>query len=127
MTPQELRAAAERVMKTKGESIQSVYGKPSWVPYDRDCESLADAYLAEHPSDEDELVTVEWIKRVIPEDPDHPNHGETKHAGHSISWIEWDSRLCVYVNHEGIYWQDMTRRRFRALAYGMGVPLKEKS
>ena len=58
----ETKAALDR-LRSEGQG-ENVY--PSWFPdYDmevrKDVRTLADAYLAEHPPDDDEPVTKEWL------------------------------------------------------------------
>jgi hypothetical protein len=79
----DVKRAAERIRRiTDGEDLVSVYDpqKPanqvgdSWGHWDKvdaaksgvecDCETLADAYLDEHPADEDEPITEEWLKSI---------------------------------------------------------------
>ena len=62
MMDAETKAALER-LRREGQG-ENVY--PSWFPdYDmesrKDSHTLAEAYLAEHPADDDEPVTKEWL------------------------------------------------------------------
>ena len=66
MTP-ELRAAMERLRRIEaGESYYEVYGcQPTGHGHmQRDERKLVDAFMAEHPADDDETVTEEWLGRV---------------------------------------------------------------
>lgn len=59
----ELRATAERLLKwaEKHADDPAAMGKPHVRALIHDCGKLARAYLAEHPADDGEPVTVEWL------------------------------------------------------------------
>lgn len=109
MTP-ELKAAAERVRRiSNGEFFDAVYGRnlsdlgqrEFWM---RDRELLADAYLAEHPADDDEPVDLDWLEEQLHD------------SDFTVSQIGWK----FFVQFEGRI-EIKTRGQLRALLKGLGV------
>ncbi len=123
MTPdQEL--AADRVRRTIANentiAIYNTHAKPSWhkgewgradqldwaqEKYNNDCEQLARAFLADHPADEDEPVTLADLESAGLHEPEFP---AIERDGKLFGWV------CGYVEIK-------TRRRLRALLEGLGV------
>jgi len=135
MTPDELRAAAERVRRAMaGEHPYAIYGEDDaktqgW--YDR--KVLAEAYLAEHPADDAELVTAEWLIAVGGSLRSEEyqrfafpvSHGELivwlteKDAAKRIAWFDTcDDATGSYIPFDG------TRGQMRRLCAALGIPLK---
>lgn len=69
MTPDELRAAAEQLIAEREHRHESyrIAKRHGWKapPEDEtDGERLARAYLAEHPADDGDAVTMEWLRSI---------------------------------------------------------------
>ncbi len=90
---------------------------------------LSSYILAEHPVDDGELVTAEWIKKVLPQTGNENFYcsprGEYKGTVADVTWIEWQSGLCLYIGGYGIGWRVMTRRQLRQLLAGLGITLPQ--
>ena len=66
MTSEELRAAAERIRRFKsGEHPFAIYGEDDAATQGwHDRKILAEAYIAEHPADDETGLSVEWMTAV---------------------------------------------------------------
>ena len=122
MTKDELRAAAERV-RSAGVNIGNARIE--------DRNLIVTAYLAEHPSDDDDPVTKEWYESVGGRYADDGTYsidlpyrevslvfypkGVT--ASHPQVWLWVPSGVVVSVNN--------TRGHVRRLCAALGAPLKE--
>lgn len=62
----ELRAAIVRVRLCQQEGPDVAYPNAKGGEYIRDMDTLTEAYLAEHPADDGEPVTAEWLRVVSP-------------------------------------------------------------
>lgn len=60
----ELRAAIVRVRLCQQEGPDVAYPNAKGGEYIRDMDTLTEAYLAEHPADDGEPVTEEWLRSV---------------------------------------------------------------
>ena len=109
----------------------------------RDLRALADAYLAEHPADDGEPVTEDWLRAVGFRDYVEPSEWSSSYLSlwtdrkeHNVAFlaVHWARPS----NPEGHYWsaQDCTlykpahpktRGDLRRLAVALGAPLTEES
>ena len=70
MSQDEIKAAAHRLREYKARRARGEFSDDDFAYVKgygqdalfKDCGCLADAYLAEHPEDDDEPVTEEWLK-----------------------------------------------------------------
>lgn len=106
----------------------------------KDCETvildamaLAHAYLTEHPADEDEPVTEEWLRTIA-----HPNPLSTRVYGftifacgiqvkvvpHRIREFEFQIELCQDDQNIALG-KAKTRGQVRLLCRALGIELKE--
>jgi hypothetical protein len=79
----DLNAATERLRRVhQGESVESVYGEPYTTetqehhydhPYHVDLRLCLGQFLAEHPADDGEAITEEWLASVGCKKEDHPH------------------------------------------------------
>ena len=61
-TPDEIEAAAGRLRRHRaGEQSASVWPDPATAWAGDDLDTLADAWLAEHPADDGEAITADWL------------------------------------------------------------------
>lgn len=122
----ELRAAAERLLGFDGYyEMQASDGK-----------NLARAYLAEHPADDDEPVTADWLRSVgFKQDADTEYTSDDlilapEDDQVALHWmqegIEPDEIRTIWIvaENEGIYTSASTRGALRRLAAALGVTLK---
>lgn len=119
---QEIRAAAERLRRLEaGEHQDAVYGDFANAFRRLDTQTLADAFLAEHPADDDEPDTEEWLRGV--------GFTDCKNDGLRLSI------LARYPNLGMPFWevcgtvirlaQPKTRGQLRRLCAALGISLKE--
>ena len=127
----ELRAAAERVAKyiRKKEPDMLSVGKPMQA-FMADVRKVAAAYLAEHPADDAEPVTEDWllsigftrnkIDQVI-------LILESKDLGRAMTYITISPcELCIESDDGGSIWLgERTRGDVRTLCRALGVEMKE--
>lgn len=118
----EIKAAAERRRKWR----ETHRG---WYRQDMDSSILADAYLAEHPADDDEPVMEAWLRAVGFENCSFPDHGKPL----CIRFMR-DCLFAVYTNGvtlisiRGMYAPASavrTRGHVRRVCRALGVELKE--
>ena len=118
----ELQEAAKRWRRTKevGEYaayIDCYYDSPhatvaAFAMADR--ELMADAYLAEHPEDDEEPVTEKWLDSVFgPDGLEIQCHDEW---GQAITWFEGLGSVLIPM--------PKTRGDVRRLCKALGIPLK---
>lgn len=74
-------------------------------------------------------LTEEWIKKTLPP-TGSPSPSSRESADYStaigkMSWIMWESGLCLYFFGEGVYWRNMTRGQFRMMTLAIGLELME--
>lgn len=116
MTSDKVKAAAGRVRKMlAGANYRDVYGgDPSGWELDVDRRLLGDAYLAEHPADEDEPLAIEWCEA---------SGVETRNLRQGDDWIP--TVWCGDDNGWISLPIDDTRGDLRLLAKALGITLKE--
>lgn len=115
----ELREAAERLRATGDTpndlSVAAIYDRAI----------LAKAWLAEHPADDDEAVTEEWLRSVGAEDLDEGIFRFTSKRGIEV-FIWLPSRTVNFGDAE--YRTPLkTRGEMRCLAKLLNIPLKESA
>jgi len=131
MSEEELRAAANRVRARRQSSDDHDGGYPAALGRLQsaiDHAALADAYLAANPVDDGELLSESYIRSVIPTLRPSINHiGELASDWGSVTWREDTSEgFQMWVNDGRYYpWREVTKRQFRALLTGLGIPLTE--
>ena len=123
----DVRAAAERITRSVHEAVYtgplSLQGKLA------DALIVADAVLAEHPADDGDPVTGEWLEVVIP--------GFSLNAGGQMGGCVYDSYRVTAVRKDG-GWGIVasvaegeagvlcpTRGHVRRLCAALGIPLTE--
>jgi hypothetical protein len=99
----------------------------------RDCNDIVDAYLAEHPADEDELITPEWLESMdfknnmayLADDQRTLLQLTERHNGFgAIVWQQPDRQMVsVTIVLPGVLVK--TRGELRALLRGLGVEPKQ--
>jgi hypothetical protein len=141
----ELQAATERLRRVhQGESVEAVYGDSYTTetqehhydhPYHIDLRLCLGQFLAEHPADDGEAITEEWLRSVGFEEYIEPAYGlvylSIKHpqAGIGIIAVHWPTTAEAKV-----YWSanafsmptnayPNTRCDARRLGQALGVPL----
>lgn len=118
-----VRKAAERLRRTRGSdyvTLKLVYGD-NGEQLQQDMMEIADAYLAEHPADDDEPITNEWLTSF-------GRHFEFN--GHELAinsdggvelWTHWGGESVVIDLCDVA-----TRGDVRRLLRGLGIKLPEK-
>ncbi len=121
MSVNELRAAAERLTDPEdgiGEGTANDYVCGGFAA--DDAFALATAYLAEHPADDGEPITAEWLRSVgfVAHKPD----GLPAYAVLPCVYIRLDGGE---LELDGIPLDFSTRGQLRRLCAALGDPLKE--
>ena len=111
-----LKAAAELVRETNREVDRSGYATRGSAYYIA-VAKLADAYIAEHPDDEDELVTEEYLKSI----GFFENDTELEHQSHVVIVDKWGMGFTVCNGKPPI----KTRGQVRRLLAALGIHNKE--
>jgi hypothetical protein len=124
----ELRAAAEQILA--GEIVGVGSGYVTTKEFPESWKALARCYLSDHPQDDGELVTEEWLDRVLPMKNDS-NWTLFKHMPLQIEiegphggfwlWILTDEEVPHRIR------EIKTRGDVRLLCRALGIELKEAS
>jgi hypothetical protein len=123
MTSDELRAAAMRTVNAYAEKISEWYLAKS-RPAEADAFDLALAYLADHPADDAEPVTAEWLASVgftAGKFPRDLIRGPVLRGVSSAGDEYWAIRTYPIPNDA----KPWTRGHLRRLCAALGVPLTE--
>jgi hypothetical protein len=117
MNASNIKASVERLRRYVSGEI-SVYDMTKGV-YRADCIAIRDAYLAEHPADDDEPVTEDWLTQSL-------------HRSFDLSFAIGGLSLYqslgdwILVDVQGREYAEMkTRGQVRLLCRAMNVELKE--
>lgn len=120
----ETRGDAERALRHIGDGLPDC-----WVPIVR---QLAEAIIAEHPADDDEPVTEEWLRYVGFRDGQCGmlSRGVVHADLHAFKTFSHVTHISVYVGkgmatHTTV--EKATRRQVRDLCRALGVDLRESS
>lgn len=138
----ELQQAADRQHRWKKFGDVATADNPYWCPedvgyvevdqYAEDKRILADAYLAEHQEDDNELVTAQWVRSIgftdrHQHDIDRGGLSKRHQSGSpSLFWgfepLRLVDRWYVVENHKSVEVADLeTRGRVRKLLAALGI------
>jgi hypothetical protein len=124
MTP-ELKAAAER--------LRSGFNHAQCPDHCGDCNdarALAEAYLAEHPTDDGEPVTLDWLRTLWKVEPGHTKRESYIVARRGLFEVGWcpecgELPAAMALDRKIIY-KCPTRGQWRMLCRALGIPLKSR-
>jgi hypothetical protein len=111
------KASAERLRRYVSGEI-SVYDMTKG-DYRADCIAIRDAYFAEHPADDDEPVTEDWLTQTL-----HRSFDSSFAIGGLSLYQSLGDWILVDV-HGREYAEMKTRRQVRLLCLALGLELKK--
>lgn len=93
---------------------------------------LAERWLADHPEDDAEKITPEWVCSVLPNTSSYGRRGDHKGKLGEVSWLTSKHEtsagsFCMWLNGSLYDWPEATRGELRRLCQAMRIELKEGS
>jgi hypothetical protein len=136
MTTEQLRQVAERLTYA-ADGVNALLGAPRHRGPIEDAADLARAWLSDHPADDDEPVTAEWLKRAgfVSEDPECPYYWIALYPdlnpAFTVELVEGSTRHVGWIgdpnDRRGWPWDICSRRQVRDICRALRATLTERA